>query len=99
MTIDRDAKASRFDRELLKGNTATVVLAILDEGPLHGYQIAKEMARRSDDALRLGHGVLYPILGLLLSPILAALAMSFSSVTVISNANRLKRFRLQEVSA
>lgn len=44
-------------------------------------------------------GVLYPVLGLLLSPILAALAMSFSSVTVISNANRLKRFRLQEVSA
>lgn len=52
----------RFDRELLKGNTATVVLAILDEGPLHGYQIAKEMKRRSDDALQLGQGVLYPIL-------------------------------------
>ncbi|MDA8201729.1 MAG: copper-translocating P-type ATPase [Chloroflexi bacterium] len=44
-------------------------------------------------------GVLYPFTGLLLSPILAALAMSFSSVTVISNANRLKRFRLQGVSA
>jgi Cu+-exporting ATPase len=44
-------------------------------------------------------GILYPILGLLLSPILAALAMSFSSVTVISNANRLKRFKLQEVAA
>ena len=44
-------------------------------------------------------GVLYPFVGLLLSPILAALAMSFSSVTVISNANRLKRFRLQEVAA
>ena len=44
-------------------------------------------------------GVLYPFTGLLLSPILAALAMSFSSVTVISNANRLKRFRLQEVLA
>ena len=54
--------AERFDRELLKGNTATVVLAILDEGPLHGYQIAKEMKRRSDDALQLGQGVLYPIL-------------------------------------
>ncbi len=52
----------RFDRELLKGNTATVVLAILDEGPLHGYQIAKEMRARSDDALQLGQGVLYPIL-------------------------------------
>lgn len=52
----------RFDRELLKGNTATIVLAILDEGPLHGYQIAKEMRRRSADALELGQGVLYPIL-------------------------------------
>ena len=44
-------------------------------------------------------GVLYPFVGLLLSPILAALAMSFSSVTVISNANRLKRFKLTEVAA
>lgn len=44
-------------------------------------------------------GVLYPFLGLLLSPIVAALAMSFSSVTVITNANRLKRFRPEEVSA
>jgi Cu+-exporting ATPase len=44
-------------------------------------------------------GVLYPFVGLLLSPILAALAMSFSSVTVISNANRLKRFKLAEVNA
>ncbi|OGO54182.1 MAG: copper-translocating P-type ATPase [Chloroflexi bacterium RBG_16_70_13] len=44
-------------------------------------------------------GVLYPVIGLLLSPILAALAMSFSSVTVISNANRLKRFKLAEVAA
>jgi Cu+-exporting ATPase len=44
-------------------------------------------------------GLLYPFIGLLLSPILAALAMSFSSVTVITNANRLKRFRLKEVAA
>jgi Cu+-exporting ATPase len=44
-------------------------------------------------------GVLYPFVGLLLSPLLAALAMSFSSVTVISNANRLKRFKLTEVAS
>ena len=57
------AKQRQYEHgELLKGNTPTLLLAVLQEGPLHGYAIAREIERRSKDALQLGEGSLYPAL-------------------------------------
>jgi Cu+-exporting ATPase len=41
-------------------------------------------------------GVLYPVMGLLLNPMIAGAAMALSSVTVVSNANRLRHLRLKD---
>jgi PadR family transcriptional regulator PadR len=52
----------RIDRELLKGCSEMAVLRLLDERPMYGYQLAKELESRSAGALALGHGTLYPLL-------------------------------------
>ena len=52
-------------RELAKGDLPALVLAVLGEGPRHGYAIAREVERLSDGALHLREGTLYPALRVL----------------------------------
>jgi PadR family transcriptional regulator, regulatory protein PadR len=51
-----------LERELLKGNTPTLILTVLQDGPQHGYAIVHEIEKRSGDVLKFKHGTLYPAL-------------------------------------
>lgn len=48
--------------DLKKGSAETIILALLEESPLHGYGIAKLVSERSGGALRFHAASLYPVL-------------------------------------
>jgi PadR family transcriptional regulator PadR len=49
-------------RQLKKGSTPTLLLSLLKERPMYGYQMAVELSRRSDGRLTASEGSLYPTL-------------------------------------
>ena len=49
-------------QELLKGNTESLLLALLELEPMYGYQIVKEMKQRSSGYFDFKEGTLYPAL-------------------------------------
>ncbi|GAC1398358.1 MAG: PadR family transcriptional regulator [Chloroflexota bacterium] len=51
-----------YSKELLKGTADTLVLSAFVEGEKYGYQVVKELERRSEGFFRLKEGTLYPIL-------------------------------------
>lgn len=51
-----------FDREFLTGSLGTVILALVGERPMYGYEILQESQRRSGNRLLMKEGTLYPAL-------------------------------------
>ena len=90
-----DVAIEASDITLIKGSLMGVVTAIqISRATMRNvYQSLVGAFIYNGAGIPIALGVLYPFFGVLLSPILAGLAMAFSSVTVISNANRLKRWK------
>jgi Cu+-exporting ATPase len=90
-----DVAIAASDITLIKGSLQGVVMAIqISRATMRNvYQNLFGAFVYNVLGLPVALGVLYPFFNILLSPLLAAIAMSFSSVTVIGNANRLKQWR------
>ncbi len=93
-----DVAIEASDITLIKGSLKGVVLAI---------QLSKATMKNIKQnlfgaffynalGLPIAAGFLFPFFGILLSPMIAGAAMAFSSVTVVTNANRLRNFRQKE---
>ena len=89
-----DVAIAASDITLIKGSLQGVVMAIqISRATMRNvYQNLFGAFVYNVLGLPIALGIRYPFFGILLSPLLAAIAMSFSSVTVIGNANRLKRW-------
>ena len=90
-----DVAIAASDITLIKGNLRGVVTAIqISQATMRNvYQNLVGAFVYNVLGLPVALGLLYPFFGSCSRLSLAALAMSFSSVTVITNANRLKRWR------
>ena len=51
-----------LDKGLVSGSMALLVMKLLEDGDMYGYQMVEELKKRSDDTFHLKAGSLYPLL-------------------------------------
>lgn len=51
-----------FNRELVKGSTSLILLQLLNERDMYGYELVKELEQRSENGFSVKEGTLYPAL-------------------------------------
>lgn len=83
--------------EALKGHLDTLILAVLEDGPLHGYAIIERLKQRSAGELSLPEGTVYPALHRLESGRL--LSSSWSDGSRRRRVYRLTRSGRRELAA
>lgn len=52
----------KIDKTLMSGSTTLLILSLLANGEMYGYEIISELSRRSDQTFELKEGTLYPLL-------------------------------------
>ena len=52
----------KIEKSLLSGSTPLLILSLLRDEDMYGYQMVAELAKRSDDTFQLKEGTLYPLL-------------------------------------
>ncbi|QJD86145.1 PadR family transcriptional regulator [Cohnella herbarum] len=52
----------KINKELMKGSTVILIMTLLGQKDMYGYEITKEIERKSDGVFTLKEGTLYPIL-------------------------------------
>jgi Cu+-exporting ATPase len=90
-----DVAIEAADITLISGSLAGVVTAIsLSRATMHNIRQNLFFALAYNAiGIPVAAGILYPFLGIRLSPAIAAAAMALSSLSVVGNANRLRRYR------
>lgn len=57
-----ESERSRLGKQVAKGGATTVILALLAERPMYGYELVQAIRERSQGHLSFGEGTVYPIL-------------------------------------